>query len=236
MSHDDVAIVVPWRYSPDRADIWSFVAQHLATRYPTIPVIQSPCADGPFNRAECLVNGARQSDAQIIVAYDADVVLNASLDAAIDRVRASRGWAVPHWHMYRLTPEATVQALLGGSLGPNMAVEQKPYKQPPTAAVVVMDRRLLLSVPPDVRFRGWGQEDEAWGAALKLLHGPHWQGASDLFHLWHPPAERLDRRWGNEDGKALFGRYDHVARDAKAMRALVDESKALWYDPANDDM
>lgn len=223
-------IVVPWRFDAERAEIWEFVSAHLRTTYPDFDVVLSECGDGPFNRAECIVRAALTSDAEVLIVYDADVILNGDLRAAVARVRRSRGWVVPHWHLRRLTPEATAGALSGQPLSATMSTSQKPYKGNPTGTLVVIDRALVLAVPPDVRFRGWGQEDEAWGAALTKLAGACHRGPHDLYHLWHTPAERMDRRFGNIDSKALIKRYEQTIRFPKRLRELVDESKDLWED------
>ncbi len=87
---------------------------------------------------------------------------------------------------------------------------------------------LLEFTPPDVRFVGWGQEDDAWACALKGLVGPPMRGAHDLWHLWHTPQERMSRSEGNEAGVELVNRYGRVRSDRAALRALVDESKQFW--------
>lgn len=230
-------VVVPWRADPERAHLWDFVSGHLAEVYPEFRVFQSGCSDGPFNRAECIVRAALACPEDVLVVYDADVILDGDLRASVERVAASERWSVPHWHLRRLTPEATAEALSGVPLSPNMPTMQKPYKGNSTGTLVVIHRDLVLRVPPDVRFKGWGQEDEAWGTALTKLAGPCHRGSHDLYHLWHTPAERLDRRFGNEDGKALIRRYEQTCRFPKRLKALVEESKTLWknewYAPAD---
>ena len=56
-------------------------------------------------------------------------------------------------------------------LSPNLPLEEDPYPGNPTGTLLVIPREMVLDVPPDVRFKGWGQEDEAWGGALKRLVG-----------------------------------------------------------------
>jgi hypothetical protein len=221
-------IVVPWRYDPERAPLWAFVSRHLRERYPEFPIIQATCEDGPFNRSECIVRGALKTDAEVLIVHDADVVLNDDLRRSVERVRRSHGWSVPHWHLHRLTAEATAEVLSGAPLWAGMPTAQKPYKGNPTGTLVVINRELALAVPPDVRFRGWGQEDEAWWCALDRIAGKCHRGSADLFHLWHPPAERLNRRFGNADGQALLRRYERAYRSSKIMQQIVDESINLW--------
>ncbi len=221
-------IVVPWRYAAERAPLWDFVSRHLRERYPEFPIIQATCEDGPFNRSECIVRGALKTDAEVLIVHDADVVLNDDLRRSVERVRRSHGWSVPHRLLHRLTAEATSEALSGAPLRSGMPTVQKPYKGNATGTLVVINRELALAVPPDVRFRGWGQEDEAWWCALDRIAGKCHRASADLFHLWHPPAERMNRRFGNADGKALLRRYERAYRSSKIMQQILDESINLW--------
>ena len=223
-----VGVVIPWRDGgPERGVARAWVQARFTEAYPDWSVIEGTCdPDRPFNRAEAIVRGALQVDADVLVVHDADVWLAGDLHDAVDAVTGG-GWAVPHWHLRRLTFDATARVYGGARLTAALDVEEV-YKGNATGTLVVMSRDLLLDVPPDVRFVGWGQEDEAWGAALKLLGGPFWRGGADLYHLWHPPPERLTRVVGSELTEAVRAPYDRCARSATAMRELVDESKILW--------
>ncbi len=223
------AVVVPWRNAPDRLPLWSFVKRRLEEQYPQWPVIETDCSPGPFSRAECIVRGAQAADADVVVVTDADVILHGDLSDSVAAVMAGpAAWAVPHWHLRRLTAEASHAVMAGAPLSERLPLAEKAYKGNATGTLVVLRTDLLFAVPPDVRFRGWGQEDEAWAAALRLLAGEPWRGAADLFHLWHPPAERMSRVEGNPEGVRLRHRYDRVARSRPMMQALVDESKSAW--------
>ena len=225
-------IVIPWQPSDEhRGRAFDWVYDRLSETYPEYPIRLGSCrTDEPFNRSAAIVDAALRSGADTLIVHDADVLLSGDLREAVSYVELTSHWAVPHTHLRRLDAEATEQVYDGAALGPHLALDEPPYVGNPTGTLVVLPRLMVLDIPPDVRFKGWGQEDEAWGAALKRLAGIAWRGPYDLYHLWHPPAERRDRLVGSDAGEGLRGEYDRCARSVTAMRKLVDRSKGAWPD------
>lgn len=222
-----VAVVVPWRDVGCRwrNAAWRWVHRRLVERYPDWPVVLGGDDPGrPFSRSRCIVAGAAATDADVLVVHDADVWFAGDLADYVDVFNGS-GWAVPHWHLRRLTEPASAAVLDGAGLDVSLPLEQPAYKGNAAGTLLVVGRRLLFDVPPDPRFEGWGQEDDAWAAALTCLAGPPARGSEDLFHLWHPPQQRMNRVWGNPAGVALANRYSAVARDRDGMRGLVAEAR-----------
>lgn len=175
----------------------------------------------PWCKGEAVNRGVGHSSAEVIVVQDADVLID--LQPAIEAVKAGAKWAVPHTRVLRLSEKAT-DAVLAGADPCGLELVQRPYVGVVGGGCVVARREVLLDVPMDERFTGWGQEDEAWGMALKTLHGKPWRGDQDLYHLWHPPQDRMDRKRGNREGYALRQRYAK-SRNPQAMRELVEEAK-----------
>lgn len=225
-----VAVVVPWRDNgcAYRYRNWEWVQEQFAVRYPDWPVVTGPSSEGPFNRSEAILRGAASCDADVLVVHDADVWFDGDLDEVVERVAVGSGWAVPHWHLVRLSAAASAAVLDGATLSADLAVAERPYKGNATGTLLVIHRSLLFSVPPDVRFVGWGQEDEAWGAALETLYGRPARGPHDLYHLWHPEPQRMNRREGNREGVALRKQYDRANRDRRGMRRVADAAVAAW--------
>lgn len=227
-----VAVVVPWSDNgcEYRRRNWEWVHARLTATFPDFEVVVGKSSPGPFNRSEAILDGVARTDAAVLVVYDADVWFAGNLLDAVTQVERHGGWAVPHWHLLRLSEDATDMVLGGEALGPDLPLAQRPYKGNATGTLVVVERNLLWKVPPDVRFVGWGQEDEAWGAALERMVGKPWRGGSDLYHLWHPPQERMNRAEGNPDGVALRRQYDKNARNRAGIIRLLNESRELWPD------
>jgi len=227
-----VAVVFPWRAGcPWRERARQWVQSRYTELHPEwVQVLGSCNPDQPFNRAEAILDGARRVDADVYVVADADVwcpKVGRSIAPALER-----GWATPQKKLHRLT-DAASERLMAGETDGLRTIEI--YTGHHAGTLVVLRTDVLFDVPPDVRFVGWGQEDDAWRIALtELVAQPHRTGGgSDLFHLWHPPQERLNRIEGNPDGVALLRRYKQArALGAPALRHLLDESRALWPQPA----
>jgi hypothetical protein len=129
---------------------------------------------------------------------------------------------MPHLEVYRLTPGGT-KAVIAGAPWENQPTERR-HDGVWGGGIVVGRRDVLLDAPLDPRFKGWGQEDVSWALALDCLHGPGWRGDAPLLHCWHPPAPRLDRQRGSEEGWELRKRYGRARRNPAAMRALIQEA------------
>lgn len=180
---------------------------------------------GPWCKAAAVMPAIAASRAPIIVVADADV-WTPGLDRTIARVQNGATWAVPHTQVWRLSPEATAAVLEGTqTVAPGVATIERPYTGIQGGGAVVLTREVALDIPLDRRFVGWGQEDASWAVALHHLAGPAWRAVDPLFHFWHPPQERMSRRWGSPDGKALHRRYLAARDDPAALRALIEEAK-----------
>jgi hypothetical protein len=131
---------------------------------------------------------------------------------------------MPHSAVHRLTESSTTRYMAGAS-HEGLALTQRAYKGWEGGGYVVARRETLLDVPLDPRFVGWGAEDESWALALRTLKGPPWRGKEPLIHLFHPPQERMSRRWGSVESKALHRRYLNARNDEQAMRRLIEEAK-----------
>ncbi len=183
-------------------------------------------ADGPdpWVKAEAVNPAVARSRAQIIVLADADV-WHSDVAAAVEAVEQGAGWAIPHRGVFRLTEAATERYMAGADVE-SLPCEQRPYLGIPGGGYVVATRETLTEIPMDSRFVGWGQEDVSFGIALATLAGIPWRGRGPLAHLWHPPQQRMTRKYGNPAGKSLWARYRAAAGNPEQMRALLDEHRA----------
>jgi len=217
-------VLIPWRAGcPHREDALAWLTDRLP-----YPVAIGTCGAGRWCKADAVADALARCDDDIVVVSDADVWCD-RLDDAITAVSAGAAWAVPHRLVHRLTDEATTKVLNGSTLeGPTT---ERPYLGYPGGGIVVTTRAVLDDCPLDPRFVGWGQEDEAWALALTALHGRPWRGSAPLWHLWHPPAERMTRRWGSDTNRQLLRRYRAAGRRPAEMRRLIEEARR-WPAPA----
>lgn len=177
---------------------------------------------GPWCKAAAVAEAVERTSGEVLVVADADVWCD-TVDDAVAAVEAGAAWAVPHGKVHRLTEQAT-RAVMAGRPFTAAGLCQRPYKGHAGGGIVVLRRDTFETVPMDPRFVGWGQEDDAWGVALATLAGAPWRGAEPLWHLWHPPAERMNRAIGSRDGERLWHRYRRAMKNPDRMRALVAES------------
>lgn len=246
-----VSVLVPYRGDDggprDRA--WEYVRRWWEDSCPGWQIKQGACQPGPWVKASAVAEALARSDGDILVCADSDVLCD-GVKAAVEAVQSGAArWAVPHRRVYRLTPAATERVLAGEPMpepapgGParpaarsaHQRRRSREWRAPDFAGIhtgavggglTVLPRALYEEIPLDPRYAGWGQEDTSWGDALTVLAGKPWRGEAPLYHLYHPPQERLSRTIGSLDGIALRRRYRAAMSDPEAMRALLAEARA----------
>lgn len=226
-----VSVLVPFTAGtcPFRDRAWEWVSDQYATVFPRWEIVVGEgWTEGGYSRTQAILDAEGRATGDVLVVADADVWCHPGL--AVLRA-AEDGWAVPHRLIHRLSDESTAKVLWGHRwkglpLSTDNPQDAKPYRGNDTGTLVVIRRDVFEKAPPDPRFVGWGQEDEAWGTALRTMVGPAWRGDDDLVHLWHPPQVRKTRVVGNEANRALRRRYTAARHDRDAMSALIEEAKA----------
>lgn len=195
--------------------------------HPGWRIVETVAPVGPWCKAAAINAAASVSTADIVVVADADVWAT-NLHAAVDAAQAG-GWVIPHRRVHRLTEQATTQLIAGG-----IATEtcEPPYVGIEGGGIVVLPRRLLLEVPMDERFLGWGQEDQAWGIALHFMVAPSTRLDGDLLHLWHPPQPRDNRKVGSLQSFALHRRYLKARNDPAMLQELLEGARHVTSSPA----
>lgn len=228
-----VELVVP--YSNEQGDEWRERALDHCRRWWAAEVdlqlttYQAPDrATGRWSKGASIILGAvAQSRADILIVVDADCLPDLpAVDTAIRGARRSGGWYVPHSRVRRLSQVGTEDVYLGAD--PWGAAADYGHRGMAGGGCVVMRRETLLACPPDPRFVGWGNEDEAWAYALRSIVGACTRLPSDLVHLWHPRAERINAWLGSVESGALRDRYRDARRNGPATRAIIDEYRTEY--------
>jgi hypothetical protein len=252
---DDVTVwvVIPWRAGcPYREAAFDYVTRWWSRTYPDWPVVVGPWPAERFNapspavpwRKGCAVRnaGVHPDPDDVVVVSDADVI-PVGVGDAVDSVGPSgRGrlvarWAMPFRMVHRLTQAGTELVTSGrlglpaGSLPSSMSgVVEESYVGSAGGGTVVLRGDVFNAVPIDPRFAGYGQEDLSWSLALHRLTGAPTMRSDPLWHLWHPPQERMrrgatvSRGVGSEDGLRLWQRYRQATTPA-TMQALIAEAR-----------
>lgn len=195
-----------------------------AERFPTWQLVEGHCPDGPWRKGLAVADALSRAEHDVIVVADADVWTD-GVEEAVVKVRAGVAWAVPHHRVLRLTPIATEEAIASGEwpkVRTSLTYMQSPYIGHPGGGMVVLTKDLYRRAPIDPRFEGWGQEDDSWAHALRVMAGREWRGTADLWHLWHPTPPRMSREFGSAASKRLYLRYAR-ARDRVTMGRLLAE-------------
>lgn len=222
-----VSVLVPWTPGcPWRERAWAWVSEKYSATFPDWElVIGDGATSAGYSRSRAILDAAAKAAGDVLVIADADVWCDPG--PAVDQV-ADAGWAIPHELVHRLSPDSTDLVLAGADwrglpLSTDNSQDRRPYRGHPTGTLVVVRRDVLVDVPPDRRFVGWGHEDDAWACALRTLVGAPWRGRDDLVHLWHPPQPRVSRRVGSNESAALMARYRRARLRPARMRALLEE-------------
>lgn len=196
--------------------------EHVRPRYEALwPTRIASMGGHDFTKSMAINEAARESEADVLVLADADCWTD-GIEAAVEVALDGEPWAIPHRKVHRLTEKAT-EAVLSGAEPTGQPTVERPYVGVKAGGVVVVRHEVLLDVPWDERFKGWGRQDLSWRAAMTTLYGAKpWRGDAPLFHLWHPPAPRRTRTQSlSKASEALYARYKAARFDERAIRELL---------------
>lgn len=221
-----VSVLVPWAGTcPYRIAAWNYVRAWYERRHPSWQVVRGLGRDGAqWCKAEAVADALRRAQGDILVIADADVIAP-EVGRAVQEATEGTPWAMPHYRLYRLNERSTGRVLRGADPAEESAsrsgLTQPPYAGYAGGGITVLRREVYESAPLDPRFRGWGQEDEAWALALNLLHGRPWRSNGPMWHLWHPPQQRLSRTTGSYASRDLLQQYRRVHSRSGMQRFLA---------------
>lgn len=147
------------------------------------------------------------------------------LAAAVEVLEAGAPWVIPHLTVHRLN-EAGAERVYAGE-DPAVVAEyaEAPYHGWAGGGLVVFRRESWDAAPMDRRFEGWSSEDDSWASALDAICGQHVRLSAPLWHLWHPPQPRLNRKVGSAESAALWSRYRRARGRPDVMARLVAEGR-----------
>lgn len=201
-----------------RERAWEWVRAQLAE----FEVVEGWGDPAAWCKAEAVSEALERATGDVLVVHDADV-WSEHLGAAIAAVNDGDVlWGSPHRHVRRLTEEGTARFIAGER---ETAPVEENHHSVLGGGIVVMRRETYEECPLDPRFVGWGGEDAAWAAALRTLAGVPLVLRQPLWHLWHPPQERMNRKVGNVKSDELRAEYVGARMSASRMRDLIEEGR-----------
>lgn len=214
-----ISALIPWKADPNREQLRPWVLDRIR---PFVDEIIIGEIRGEWCKARAVEIALEDSKGDVLVIFDADLFyedpkwLTDCLGSLYEV-----DWCSPHNIVHRLDDSYSTHQVMTG---------ENPWKYPRKShraraggGVTVLPRKVYEDCPMDPRFRGWGQEDDSWALALETLHGPGVQHDRPVWHLWHQPQRRINRRIGNLASFALFEHYEAAHGSPSEMRALIEE-------------
>jgi hypothetical protein len=229
MDFKNISILIP--YKPDngfRDRNWAWVKQRWEQIMPDAELCMGYYNYEPYKKAQAVNNAARLATREIFIIADADIVVD--LDDLITGLSllSKHPWVIPFSDNHRLTSESTDQLLKQDCTIALKNFEYSTefiYNYRITAAysvgsILMLPRSAFEKVGGfDIRFRGWGYEDDGFQLSMDTLWGPHVRSDNIVYHLWHPTAKINDFLY--KKNTALYNDYMQASGNKAAMQALV---------------
>lgn len=222
-------VLIPWRPKDDRRrQLWDWTRYFLDEL--GWPIFTGDDGVEPFSRAAA-VNAAseRAGTWDVALIGDSDTVQQVRSAHEAAPLALEHGLAIPWTRRLKLSQRGT--ALLVQK-GPE-AVKERVHRDPRDGtspngggATVMVSREAWETVGGmDPVFRGYGNEDLAFGAALHTLyvkHAPRIEGT--VWHLWHRPQMMVGTaRAATLPNRERWELYQRAQGNPVAMRELVSE-------------
>lgn len=223
-----VVVVVPFATDdPDRLAAWEYLEGRYHSEHPEWRIVTGTC-DGPWSKARAVDDAIGQTDADLLIITDADVWCEQTAEFVAKIEAEVWEFASPHRRIVRLNQASTERVYREGfpeNMPNPRELTERVYDGMLGGGIVILPRALYEQCPLDPRFEGWGGEDESWGRALMTLTKKRAQGRNVLWHLYHQPQERVNRKIGNPANDQLKERYRLAAGDPARTLALIEEGR-----------
>ena len=217
-----VAVVIPWRFQPDRRWGLRQVLNFYHDKFPQYHVYTSDSFDPLFNLAAARNIGVKelQDDYDVIVINDADTIpQEVSLLIAVVQCTQQPGTVLPYTE-YRSLQRAGTNQYASGT--PIHQCNYFPVVNACSGVYVQTPSSWLAHHGQDPRFRGWGYEDAAWEASHISIHGQLPARVDGSVYSFHHDSQRKQGKQF-ELNAALCYRYQQAQGDAEATRAIFNE-------------
>lgn len=201
-----------------RDDLWRFVRSRFTEH--GYPIIESD-SEGEWSRGEAINRGVAQTDAEVFIVADADVVYQSWEQPRQAAELALKTGSLAYAHRrHHMLPWPATQRVLGGE-EPQAEWAEQAVDNTMSSCWAISRESWETIGGFDERFIGWGAEDWAWFAACETLIGLV-RVSAFTFHLWHPREGEADHPH-YADNIMLGSRYMHLRGNPDGMRAILSE-------------
>lgn len=208
----DVTVLVPYRYKDEWRDrIYAWTSTGWLTAGVPL-VVGHDDYGGPFNFSRAINRAVRRCSTDGVVVYGADSIPDPSRVEQLGDELEHHAW-IGVYDSTAVLSRGCADLLLEGEDTVLSAEAVVPF----CTGILAMRREVLLDVPMDERFAGWGCEDVAHRLALEAIYGPPGPARGTAYVMPHEHSG-----WeGFAANEALVREYEAARHDAAAMREVV---------------
>lgn len=234
-----LSVLIAFRDSSEdqaRWDIWNWIASQYQQFLPEVQLrVCSDDGEDPFHKTVALNRAAAAATAPVLMLADADTwVPSAQIREALTLIETDPSIWVRPWNLKLKLGEVDTQRLMTKAVwdgvvpeGADLPGRRESLNTYWAAPHHIFTREQFEKVGGfDERFRGWGQEDEAFALSLRSIVGKPKLVRGYAIHLKHPRLGRSGRdQWVGETtpraNEALVAEYRKRVRNPKQMEQLV---------------
>ena len=196
-----VAVVFPFRAGcPHRETAYRAASTWWATAVPEWEQITADDEGDVFSRGGSLNVGISESDADVIVAADADLLISRTqILEAVELAGSAPGLVQPFTRLHWYAEAATAVLLEHPHAAFYPPTPPATYRWDVDESTPLLGGMNVLSRESWERaggwptsFRGWGHEDLVFAAQCRTLVAPHRKVAGTVHHLYHPKPVTTD--------------------------------------------
>lgn len=226
-----VALVIPFRdrgRDPLRAaNLDAVLRWWKPSPWPVLVVDDGRTGDEQFSRSASYNRGAEQTDADVIVYTESDMLLPFEQIEQAVALAAEKPGLVVGFDQYRYMSPADSEVIRGDLEPEKFRPESTMDNGRSIGAVNVVSRETLAMVGGyDERFAGGWYDDSSMFLAFEGIAGPTRWVQGPAYHLYHLPTFKGDHRTAEDiaqtaRNKARYRLYQQAKGNPEALRELV---------------
>ena len=229
----DTAIILPFNGDKERWEQAEYVERYYRSAFPEIEVLYGWDESPVWCKGKAIANGLLKTNANKLIIIDADVII--PKEAIKEGLKSD--WVIPFNKVINLTESAT-NRVIADDLSPfDVEVVEKSDDVEKlrrwfdwAGGVWIIDRGIYeLSGGVDMRYTGWGGEDESFVRAVNILYEPTKLLPYTIYHLWHP-CHVTRQLYKTRNNWNLYRQYRNRFNNADKMTELTETNRQALAD------